>query len=260
MPIATKNGFSSFIFLVQFLLFQNLTFFYPAHLSEASLNNYLFGDLKSHNHAFTIAVLDFQNHSFLFKNELQGLQQGLADMMITTLSQVQELKVVERRQLKTLLEEMALGQSGSIDTGTAQQVGKLLGARYMVVGSFIQGYKNELRIDVRIVKTETGEIIKAEEVTGKLDEVLYLIRKLSEKVFRKLQIKLNDAEKREMANSLPDCSPEVIMNYFRALYLIDAKDLQSAKKLLDKAFQQCPGFHRAAIAREQLQKALKNKK
>lgn len=46
----------------------------------------------------TLAVLDFQNNSFFGAEELHSLQPGLADMMITALSQVSGLKVVERRQ------------------------------------------------------------------------------------------------------------------------------------------------------------------
>ncbi|GAB4341665.1 MAG: hypothetical protein Kow0037_28470 [Calditrichia bacterium] len=179
----------------------------------------------------TIAILDFQNNSFFQAEELGALQPGLADMMITALSRVSGLKVVERRQLRALLEEMALGQSGVVDAATAQKVGKLLGAEYLLLGSFVRGMKNDLRIDVRMVRTETGETTKAEEVTGKTEDVLKLVEKLSKKVLKNLRIKLAGDDKRRLEGSLPDCGSTAIMKYFRALELADQKDYDRARKV-----------------------------
>ena len=216
--------------------------------------------LSARSDLLTLAVLDFQNNSLFSAEELQPLQQGLADMMITTLSQVSGVKVVERRQLKALLEEMALAQSGAVDAATAQQVGKLLGAQYLLLGSFMRGFKNDLRIDVRIVKTETGETIKAEEVTGKLVDVLKLARKLGEKVLKNLKIKLSGKEKKALKKVAVNCPFEVVMKYFQALDLIDRKDYRTAARLLDGVLRECPQFQRAAVVRKHLQDALKNQK
>ena len=79
----------------------------------------LAGFSQRKNPSLILAVLDFENHSIFGAEELHSLRPGLADMMITAPSQVSGLKVVERRQLCALLVEMALGQSGVVDTAAA---------------------------------------------------------------------------------------------------------------------------------------------
>ena len=90
----------------------------------------------------TIAFLYFENNSLVDREELEPLSKGLADMFITEFSKLNNLKVVERARLEKLLQEMAIGQSGILEESSAQQVGKMLGAQYLVFGSFMNLYKN----------------------------------------------------------------------------------------------------------------------
>ena len=200
----------------------------------------------------TIAVLDFKDNSPLSSEELKPMQQGLADMMITTLSQVGELKLVERSQLNTIMEEMALGQSGVIDESTAQQVGNIIGAHCLVLGSFMKGFKDDIRIDCRIVQTETAVTLKAEEVSGDLEDILELMNKLGQKVIKNLDIKLNSKEKKSIQQLEKSCSYEVLLNYFKALNLIEKKKFREADQLLIGVIKQCPKFKRAVIVRKKM--------
>jgi len=45
----------------------------------------------------------------------------------------QRFDVIERARLDVVLDELGLGQSGLVDTSTAPQLGRLLGARYVIV-------------------------------------------------------------------------------------------------------------------------------
>ena len=166
----------------------------------------------------TIAVLDFKDNSPFKSDELKPMEQGLADMMITTLSQVSALKIVERSDLSSLIEEMSLGQTGMIDESSAQQVGKLVGAQYMVLGSFMKGMKKDIRIDCRIVKTETGVTVKAEQVSGKLKEIINLTGKLGEKIIKNLDIKFTIA-----------LNGEGILNSFEEILRLIFKDLYKSE-------------------------------
>ena len=85
----------------------------------------------------TLAVLYFENNSLAKRDEMEPLRKGLADMFITEFSKIDQFKVVERSRLEQLIQEMQLGQSGMLDSRTAQQVGKLLGAQNLVFGSYM---------------------------------------------------------------------------------------------------------------------------
>jgi TolB-like protein len=111
----------------------------------------------------TLAVLDFKNNSGLFA--FDGLEKRVAEMLKTELSRPgSPLLVVERQKLETILQEQALGQTGVLDEKTAQAVGQLLGAQFLLTGE-ISTSESRLRIDCHILKTATGEV-RSEKVIG----------------------------------------------------------------------------------------------
>jgi curli biogenesis system outer membrane secretion channel CsgG len=60
-------------------------------------------------------------------------------MLITDLSEVKGLQIVERIKLQALVEEMGLGASGLVEANTAPRVGKLLGAQWLIGGDILDG-------------------------------------------------------------------------------------------------------------------------
>src|SRR5215510_15000642 len=93
----------------------------------------------------TVTVLYFDNDTG--DASLTYLGKGLADMMITDLAAVPAIQVVEREKLESLLKELKLQRTRYFDPRTAQQIGKGLGARFAVTGSFTS-LAPEMRIDV----------------------------------------------------------------------------------------------------------------
>jgi curli biogenesis system outer membrane secretion channel CsgG len=109
---------------------------------------------------------------------------GMADMLTTALVKSGEYTVVERKEITALLDEQKLGQSGVVTQESAAQVGKMLGVELAIVGSVTEfGYskkdvggtvkgfglgvkkqKATVAVDVRLISTTTGEILKAENV------------------------------------------------------------------------------------------------
>ncbi len=61
----------------------------------------------------TVAISYFDNTSNL--KEYDAFSKGLADMLITDLSKVKSLQIVEREKLESLLKEINLGDGGFID-------------------------------------------------------------------------------------------------------------------------------------------------
>ncbi|MCK9408013.1 MAG: CsgG/HfaB family protein [Bacteriovoracaceae bacterium] len=138
----------------------------------------------------TIAVLYFENNSVVDKDKLDPLKKGLADMMITEMTKIKGIKVVERQRIQSIIEELNLNETDMVDKSTTQKMGKLLGAKVMLFGGFSNLFNDKLRIDVRIVRTETGETLKAEEETGELDEFLTMLQSLVKKIASDLEVKM----------------------------------------------------------------------
>ena len=83
----------------------------------------------------TVAISYFDNTSG--NQSYDPLIKGLADMLISDLSNIESIKMVEREKLDALLKEIDLGGSKFIDNETAQKMGKGLGAGYILTGSFL---------------------------------------------------------------------------------------------------------------------------
>ncbi len=197
-------------------------------------NSYLYSDTK------TIAILDFSNNSLIDKEKYAALSPGLAEIMITELSKVQSLQLIERQKINAIIQEMQLSQSGLISDATGVQVGRLLGAHYLVFGSYMVSFGDKIRIDLRIVEVETGVTIKAEEVTDKVSKVFDSIKKLNEKITKDLNVKLTQSEKEALSKG--DLSLEVIQYFSTGLELEKAGNLKEAKKMYQKALAKDANF------------------
>lgn len=114
-----------------------------------------------------LAVMNFKNNGAIQYNYLES---GIANMLSTTLASSREIRVVERVQLDKILEEMQLGLTGLVDPSTAAQVGKIAGAQYVVIGSFIN-LGRALRIDAKVVNVETTVILPGATAWVKTDIV-----------------------------------------------------------------------------------------
>jgi TolB-like protein len=196
----------------------------------------------------TLAVLDFDNNSFFKPEEYQSLSKGLAEIMVTELSRSPSIRVVERRKFRSMIDELKLSQSGAISEESSIQVGKLLGARHLVFGGFLVMMDQKIRIDVRIVETETGLTLKAGEATGKTKDVLELIQKLGEKIYKDLNIRL--AEKQ--GGSPEKISTDALMLFSKGVEYEDKGDSRKAAECYVKSLELQPDFQQAKLRLAQL--------
>jgi TolB-like protein len=123
----------------------------------------------------TVAVLYFDYAGK--DDDLAVLRKGLAQMMISDLSALDAIQLVERDRLEAILAELKLGDAHKIDAATAARAGKLLGARYLVLGGYFE-LKTKLRVDARVVEVESGKVIQSVGATGGADDFLALEQKL----------------------------------------------------------------------------------
>ena len=207
----------------------------------------------------TIAILYFENNSIAQKEELAPLSKGLADMLITEMSKIEALKVIERAQLQQLLDEMKLGMTGNIDEKTAQQVGKLLGAQTLLLGGFVNMFGGNLRIDARMVEVETGLTLKAEEETGKVDKLFEMVKKLTQKIAKDLEVKLTKEDKARLAVTENE-NFEASLYYSKGLDLQDAGKYAEAVQMYQKALAANPKFSQAQNRLEEIKQKLETEK
>ncbi|MFY9271245.1 MAG: CsgG/HfaB family protein [Candidatus Manganitrophaceae bacterium] len=126
-----------------------------------------------------IAVTPFQNFG---QQSFGPLTKGLVAMIITDLSKVKALKVVERIQLRALLDELKLAQSGLVDTKNAPRIGKLLGAGKITTGSFLDIEQEQIRLNASVTQTESGDLISSPQAGGDLPSFYKMQKELVFKI------------------------------------------------------------------------------
>jgi TolB-like protein len=116
----------------------------------------------------TVAVGDFENRTDHFY--LDSWTQKIPDYLSTELSRYADLVVVNRQQLKSVLDEQKLQLSGLTDSSKVQEIGQQLSAEYLVTGA-INESDGWIRIDARVTSVSTGRMI-AEKVQARSRDCL----------------------------------------------------------------------------------------
>ena len=114
---------------------------------------------KVENEVFSVAVWDLVNYNQP-GSDASDLGDLLAARIIETLKDSGTYQVIERERLILVLEEQNLGTSSIVEESTRLKIGQIVGARYMVFGSYFV-VADTMRLDLRLVEVETGSILKA---------------------------------------------------------------------------------------------------
>lgn len=207
----------------------------------------------------SVAILYFDNYTG--NQDYDPLGKGIASMMISDLSVVPEIQLVERDRMQDLVKEIDMQHTKYFDSTTAVRVGHMVGAQFIVVGAFASA-QPQMRIDTRVVRVETGEIVKTAQVVGDRDKFFDLEQALANKLVDGLGVALSPEEHdrlvaQENANRVDALS--TLVAFSEALALYDRGDYVGAVQRAGPAIQAAPNAvfmqvafdemkHRAAAA------------
>jgi len=191
--------------------------------------------------AITVAITYFDNTGG--EASMEKLKKGLADMLISDLSNVRMLKIVERDKLESILKEQKLSNTKEFDPATAAKIGKLLGAKKIVVGSYFEMF-GSLRMDARFIDVETGTVLKAEGVEGETSNFFKLQKSLAWKLIRNIDVNLLDKET-DAINNAKAISFEDFEKYSEALNLYDKGDMVKSKAIAEQLLKKYPDLQMA---------------
>jgi len=123
-----------------------------------------------------IAVIKIEN-----KSPYGGAQVGpaLEDWLVEGLVQSGKFRVMERKDLDSVLSEQSLSLSGAVDEKTAVQVGKLLGCQLVVLGAVTDfsikksGASGAFGLGFDVGKTTATGVVNVKLVSTTTAEILY---------------------------------------------------------------------------------------
>ncbi len=150
----------------------------------------LFGSLiQARDTRPRIAIVNFDvDESGLwigFRPHKREISDALVALFTTALVERGAVRVFERKRLDEILKEQNLSMSGNVDPATAVKIGKLAGVQYILTGKVTRfAYKGQSfdaffkigfslkrkklqgRLDIRLIRTDTGEVVYVDKGSG----------------------------------------------------------------------------------------------
>lgn len=138
---------------------------------------------------FTVAATD---------TLLQPLSYGLADLLLNDLAMSPMLRLVERVQTEAILRELDLVDQGIADPRQAPRVGRLVGARQILIGDAARGNAGAVRLSARVVDVIGGTVQDLVYAEAPLDRVIDAEKALALLLFERLGIQLTPAQRQRI--------------------------------------------------------------
>jgi TolB-like protein len=122
------------------------------------------------NNKKTIAVVEFSDQ----RGNVTDLGRFLSEELITRLYQTKKFRVIERQLLNRVIVEQKLTLSRLVDPASAKKLGKVLGVDAICSGS-ISELAQSIRVNARLINTETGEVFSVASVEVLKDESVTML-------------------------------------------------------------------------------------
>jgi tetratricopeptide (TPR) repeat protein len=182
-------------------------------------------------------------------DSLRPLCRGLAALTLADLSRVPGLRVVERRRLQVLLNELELAAGDSVSAGSpalatddAPRWGRLLGARRFAQGGVLATDEGRVSLNALVLDAATGETRgSGSPVEGGLDDVMRLQRTLVYRLLDTLGVTV-DASLRRAIGPPATRRLDALLAYSRGLVFEDEGDVVAAASQYREAARRDPGF------------------
>jgi serine/threonine protein kinase/tetratricopeptide (TPR) repeat protein len=189
----------------------------------------------------SLAVLRFDNLSG--DPSLDWLQTGLADMLITDLSQSTHLDVLSTDRLYQVLRDMRRLDERIDSLEVVQDLAQRGGVKTVLEGSFLKAGES-IRINVRIQEAATGRILTSEKVEGIGEASLFdMVDDLSRRV--RLKLDVDPGAVGELDRDLRDvttASVDAYREYAEGINLQERGSYREAVPRFEAALKLDPGF------------------
>ncbi|HLZ92329.1 MAG TPA: tetratricopeptide repeat protein [Candidatus Acidoferrum sp.] len=209
----------------------------------------LIGTSSSANLRQSVAVLGFKNLSG--DTQEAWLSTALSDWLMTELTAGEHVRAISAESVARMKMELALPDVDSLSRDSLTRIRKNLGTDYVVVGSYATlGPKSEgqIRLDLRLQDTRSGETIGAISEAGTEVHLLDLVSRAGEELRKTLGVRaVTREEAAEVAIALPS-KGEAAKFYSEGLAKLRVFDTLAACDRLQKASEVEPDFALSHVA------------
>jgi tetratricopeptide (TPR) repeat protein len=189
----------------------------------------------------TVAVMGFRN--LAGKSDESWLSTALSEMLITELSAGSKVRMVRGEDVARVRQALSVPYAESLGGETLQQIHEHLGADLVVVGSYLslgEGEKNNLRVDLLVVKATSGETVASLAEVGTEEQLFDLVPRIGKRLRHDLGWADPTPEEARAAAALLPVNAEATRLYSEGLVRLRAFDMRGARGLLQQAAEVSP--------------------
>jgi DNA-binding winged helix-turn-helix (wHTH) protein/tetratricopeptide (TPR) repeat protein len=201
------------------------------------------GASRAANLRQSVAVLGFKNLSGEAREA--WLSAALSDWLMTELTAGEHVRAIPAESVARMKMELVLPDVDSLGRDSLMRIRKNLGTDYVVVGSYATlaaKSEGQIRLDLRLQDTRSGETIGAISEVGTEEHLLDLVSRAGEALRKKLGVRaVTSEEAAEVAIALPTKS-ETAKLYSEGLVRLRAFDALKARDLLQSAIAVEPNY------------------
>jgi TolB-like protein len=141
----------------------------------------------------TIAVMPW---TYIGSDEsLRPLGYGIAQLVVTDLSKVSSLKLVERERVQVLLDELELASGGHVEPRTAARAGRLLRAERVVQG-LVRQTRDGVELEATVIRTSDGATEATTGAGDRLERLFGLEKTVVLGLLERIDVRVTPAELR----------------------------------------------------------------
>jgi eukaryotic-like serine/threonine-protein kinase len=197
---------------------------------------------KSVNARSPIAVLGFKNLSS--GRDADWLSIAFTRMLATELAAGDKIRVIPEETVARAKVDLGLQEKNGYPRDTLRALRADLGSDYVVAGSYVAlGDKNsgQVRMDIRLQETISGETLASIAVSGKQSEIFELVARAGQEMRRKLGSTVPPEGDVDWRTVLP-ANPEAARLYSEGLARLRVFENPAALDLLQKSVRLAPDF------------------
>src|SRR5262245_18270224 len=164
-----------------------------------------------------IAVFYFENNTG--ETSLDWLRTGLADMLVTDLSQSPDVRVLGTDRLYQILKEMKKLEERTVSAETVAAVAERAEVDNVVLGSFVKAGET-IRVSIKVQDATSGDILAAEKVDAAGVERLFAgVDELTGRIKARFGASSAESASDRELKDITTASPEAYRHYAEAMAL-----------------------------------------
>ena len=187
-----------------------------------------------------VAVLGFRNLSG--RPDEAWLSTALSEMLTTEVGAGEKVRTIPGETVSQLKTNLSLTDADSYGAATLQKIRTSIGSDYVLLGSYLALGNGQVRLDLRLQNTQTGELLSSMTAEGSEAEIAGLVSRIGVDIRKKLGVGEVSAEDVGNVQATLPTNPEAARLYSQAIARMRTYDDIGAKGLLEKSIALEPKF------------------